>query len=388
VLAGLVAACVGASACGSSSSDGGGGDAFHVGAMADLTGPSAQVGRSMMDGINAAVKGINARGGVAGRKIELTTRDDQNAQATGVSGFRALMGQKDILGVIGVNSSFVDSTVVPLVKQSKTPLVSTSFPPELLNPPQAGVYNVVAEPEAQGAAQVDFLSQLVRSGDLPKNARVAILRFDSPLSQGWAAGAKNQAKQDGLDVVTEQSYALGATDVSSQSIRLAGAHPDAILLFVLPSEASMVVNAFNNAGVKSDVPMVGYFADSSKEFLEQMKGRPYYGLADYNFTSDSPLAAQIEADARRAGVNPNGGLFLEGYALGLMTRAALQQCGKDCDRASFAKALDGLSTDLDGFAFGSFAFSPDDHVGISDVAFVKLEGDKVVQAGDPVSLAR
>src|SRR4051812_17527318 len=355
--------------------------------MGDLTGPSAQVGRSMMDGINAAVAGVNARGGVNGKKIELTTRDDGNAQATGVSGFRALAGRKDILGVIGVNSAFVASTVVPLVEKTKTPLVSTSYPPELLNPPRDGVFNVVAEPKAQGAAQVNFLSQLVASGKLPKNPRVAILRFDSPLSKGWAAGAREQAKRDSLGVVTEQTYALGATDVSSQAIRVAGSRPDAILLFILPSEASMVVNAFNNAGVRKTVPAVGYFADSSKEFLQQMQGRPYYGLADYNFTADAPLTKQIEGDAKRIKVNPNQGLFLEGYALGLVTEAVLKACGKDCDRASFAKALNGLNTNLGGFAHGSFTFSPDKHVGITDVAFVKYENGQVERVGDPVTVS-
>jgi len=291
----LAVACLGVVACGSTSqgSSAGGGGEFHLGAMADLTGPSAQTGRSLMNGIKASVEGINARGGVDGRKIALTTRDDGNAQATGVSGIRALIGQKDVLGVLGVNSSFVASTVAPLLQKTKTPMASVAFPPELVSPPRDGIYMTIAKQDAQGAAQIDFVKQLSQSGRLPKNPRVALLRFDSPASQPWAKGAKSAAAKDGLDVVTDQAYALGAKDVSSQAIRIAGAHADVVLLFILPTEASMVLNAANAAGLGHSVPMVGFFAASSKQFMQQMHGRPYYGLADFNYTNGSPLAAHI-----------------------------------------------------------------------------------------------
>ena len=170
----LAVACLGVVACGSTSqgSSAGGGGEFHLGAMADLTGPSAQTGRSLMNGIKASVEGINARGGVDGRKIALTTRDDGNAQATGVSGIRALIGQKDVLGVLGVNSSFVASTVAPLLQKTKTPMASVAFPPELVSPPRDGIYMTIAKQDAQGAAQIDFVKQLSQSGRLPKGPRV------------------------------------------------------------------------------------------------------------------------------------------------------------------------------------------------------------------------
>jgi len=291
-----------------------------------------------------------------------------------------------VLGIIGVNSSFVASTVVPLLQKTKTAFASVSVPPELLSPPRDGIYKTIAKEDQQGAAQVDFVANLARSGDLPKTPRVALLRFDSPASVAWAKGAKARAAKDGVSIVADQNYPLGGKDVSSQAIKIAASHADVILLYILPAEASMVLNAVNNAGVGHDVPMVGYFADSSRQFLEQMSGRPYYGLADYNATATGPLAAQIAADAKRVGASPDEGLFNEGYALGLLAQAALEKCGKSCNRSSFNDALGGLSSDLDGFGFGPFAVTADQHAGLTKVAFVKLEGGKVVQAGEPISL--
>jgi branched-chain amino acid transport system substrate-binding protein len=378
--------CLGVAACGGSGSDGGSssGGEYHLGAMADLTGPSAQVGRTMMAGVKASIDGVNARGGVNGRTIALETRDDANAQATAVSGIRALLGQDDLIGVVGVNSTFVASTLAPFMEKSETALISSSYPPELLEPARTGVYMALAQQDTQGAAQVHFAAQLAARGKLPRSPRIALLRFDSPGSEAWADGASEQAKDDGLEVVTDQAYALGAKDVSSQAIRIASTGADVILLYILPSEASMVQNAIDNAGVSKDVPMIGYFAASSKEFMEQMHGRPYYGLADYNYTAGSPLSKQVTEDAKRAGADPDAGLFLEGYAFGLIAEEALKKCGADCDRAGFVDALSSLRTDLGGFAFGEFGFSKDHRAGVGSVAFVKLDGDKVVQMGDPV----
>ncbi|HWC22425.1 MAG TPA: ABC transporter substrate-binding protein [Flexivirga sp.] len=67
-----------ASACGSSSGDGSGGSGGDItlGLLAPITGTFAADGKDMKDGANAAVKVINAAGGVNGKKLKLDIKDD------------------------------------------------------------------------------------------------------------------------------------------------------------------------------------------------------------------------------------------------------------------------------------------------------------------------
>ena len=53
-----------------------------VGQSAPLTGGNAAMGRDLRDGAAAYFKLVNARGGVAGKPIELVTLDDANDRKT------------------------------------------------------------------------------------------------------------------------------------------------------------------------------------------------------------------------------------------------------------------------------------------------------------------
>lgn len=66
----LIAACSLALLAGTASAQ----DAWIVGQSAPLTGSNAAMGRDIRDGALAYFKAVNARGGIAGRPVELVTR--------------------------------------------------------------------------------------------------------------------------------------------------------------------------------------------------------------------------------------------------------------------------------------------------------------------------
>jgi ABC-type branched-subunit amino acid transport system substrate-binding protein len=82
----LVALCCALSACGSSGSSGGsnGGGTITVGTIVPLSGAGPQY-PEVLAGAKAAVRGINARGGVNGKKLKLVSCDDQNNPNQGIA---------------------------------------------------------------------------------------------------------------------------------------------------------------------------------------------------------------------------------------------------------------------------------------------------------------
>lgn len=361
--------------------------AFEIAGMADLTGTSAAVGATQMNGVRAAIEGANRRGGVDGQKINLTVRDDTNTPATAISIARSLLADKETLGLVGINSSFVASALAPLLEQYKAPVVAAGVPDNLVIPVQKYIFMTVAMLGKQGAAQVAFVASTAGEEGIPKNPKVAILHFDSPAATVWAQEAKAELKKVDLDLVAEQAFAIGVSDISAQANRIAQAQPDVVISFLIAPQVSMVSKALNAANLPDSVPLVQYSYGSAEKTMAAAGKRPYLALTDYDASAGGKITKQMTDDAKAIKVDPTEGAFVDGYAQGLIVLDALKRCGSDCTRVKFYDTLNKTDTDLDGFAFGQVVYNEKSHSGIKKVGFQKLDSaKKVVLVGDPQSI--
>ena len=91
------------------------------GQSAALTGVSKDLGINMQAGILAAFAEINAKGGVAGRKLRLITRDDGYESELAVGNIRKLIDEDKVFSLVGGVGTPTSKAVVPIVAQ--TPLL-------------------------------------------------------------------------------------------------------------------------------------------------------------------------------------------------------------------------------------------------------------------------
>ena len=68
-------------------------DVIKIGAILPLTGPAAQYGKMLKNGMELAKEEINANSGVDGKQIEIIYEDDQSQAAAGVSAINKLKSQ-------------------------------------------------------------------------------------------------------------------------------------------------------------------------------------------------------------------------------------------------------------------------------------------------------
>src|SRR5438067_13135654 len=76
-------------------------DEIKVGEFASLTGGSASFGQSSHKGTALAVEEINKAGGVLGKKINLTTEDDQSQAGQPATIVRKLISSDKVIAVLG-----------------------------------------------------------------------------------------------------------------------------------------------------------------------------------------------------------------------------------------------------------------------------------------------
>ena len=67
---------------------------IRIGVIGPFTGPSADFGLPMLNGVKMAVDEINAVGGYLGRSLELVIKDDQANPDTGRTQSQALVNEK------------------------------------------------------------------------------------------------------------------------------------------------------------------------------------------------------------------------------------------------------------------------------------------------------
>jgi branched-chain amino acid transport system substrate-binding protein len=119
----LIAAIV-IGACGS-----GGGSAAHViklGAILSITGAGGVYGPQSRDGMNLAVKQINASGGVNGAQIHLTINDDASLKDQASQLAQKLIQQEQDLALLGPTLSNSAVGAHPLAESLKTPILAVS----------------------------------------------------------------------------------------------------------------------------------------------------------------------------------------------------------------------------------------------------------------------
>ncbi len=126
LVAGLMVA-----ACGTSGGGGGGassysGKTIKLGAILSITGAGGVYGPQSRDGMNLAVKQINASGGVNGAMIALSINDDASDKAQSAQVAQTLIQSEQDLALLGPTLSNSAVAVHPLAESLKTPILAVS----------------------------------------------------------------------------------------------------------------------------------------------------------------------------------------------------------------------------------------------------------------------
>ena len=97
-------------------------DKIILGQAAVFEGPASALGLGMRDGLTAAFAEANAKGGVAGRKIELLTQDDGYEPGKSIEATKALIA-KDVFALVGPVGTPTSMAAHPIAKEAGLPFI-------------------------------------------------------------------------------------------------------------------------------------------------------------------------------------------------------------------------------------------------------------------------
>ena len=177
-------------------------DAYVVGVSGALTGPSAGTYAPAVEAMRLYVEGVNARGGVNGRKIQLVIQDDQGEPSRGAANAKKLLTQDN--AVLLVNAS-LSSTYAPMVaetRRARVPLLfASSVCPKEAYPPADELQFCTTAFAAtyDSRAILDFVKETTK-----EPVRLGLAAMAIPISRGEIEFAAKQAPDLGMTVVDSE----------------------------------------------------------------------------------------------------------------------------------------------------------------------------------------
>ncbi len=182
--------------------------AIKVGEINPLTGGLALHGQEIHQGIMYAVAEVNAKGGLAGRPVELLSRDDQSRPDVALNQAQELIYRQKVVGLVGGYVDALVGAIRSLATRAQVPYVAAaSLQKSLTNTPSPYFFRVAVMDGVTRPLSA-FLQQVVRP------VRVAIIYTATPGSTEFAGILKQSLEAGGIQVPLFEKFRPGTTDFS------------------------------------------------------------------------------------------------------------------------------------------------------------------------------
>jgi len=190
-----------------------------IGGAISQTGRYAEPAGRQVNSIKLWVDEVNARGGLLGHKIRLILLDDKSDTQSAIKLYEKLITEDKVDLVLGPYSSGITEAVANVTERYKMPFVAygaASSP--IWEKGRRYIFNIVAVAEDYQKGAVHLAKQIGVK-------KAAVIGEDSLFPRQSGKGAKDWAKQLGIEIVLDENYPLKQSDFTAllQKIKAAGA---------------------------------------------------------------------------------------------------------------------------------------------------------------------
>ena len=228
----------------------GGGKDIVIGHFASLSGGTATFGTSADEGIRLALDEINAKGGVMGRRVVVITEDNQSKTEEAVTTVQKLINQNKVVALLGEIASSRSIAAAPVAQRARIPMLSPgSTNPEVTRKGDY-IFRACFIDPFQGSAMAQFAT-----GELKLKKFAVLYDVRNDYSVGLREFFINAARENGAQIVADESYGEGDIDFKAQLTKIKNAGPDAVYIPGYYTEAGLIARQARDLGL--NVPLLG-----------------------------------------------------------------------------------------------------------------------------------
>lgn len=370
-------------------------DSVKVGAALPLTGQYAAVGEAARSTLTAYFADANARGGIYGRRFELSVADSGGTPAGTLAATRELLESRRVFALVGSfeppggageAGEYLKLKAVPLVG----PLALSHVPPAAPNP---SLFYLLPTARHQAAALVEYIREesLRSSGGAQGTTKLAVLSAEDELDREAAEGARSQVvgkkARDGntraqgegavaqahtLTLALEKTFRAGEFAAAPLAAELARSGAEYVLFFGSPAEFAALAREMERQHV--DIRIAGLTLTIGREAL----GLPPAQAARTFLAHPTPLPeradfAEFATLLRREGVGTGQLAFRAvAFAAAKVFTEGVKLSGRRLSRAGLVGSIEQLRDFRTG-VLPPLTFGPNRRLGVAGAYIVGVD---------------
>ena len=310
---------------------------FKIGLLTVKTGPLAQGGIQMEQGITTLLKEKNNT--LAGRKIEFISADTGGNPAGAKTKAQELIERDKINVILGPLAAFELLAITDYVRENQTPLISLAAAEDVT---QRRANPFVIRPSATSAqcchAMADYAAKEL------KYKRAATISEDFAFGYEQMSGFQRVFEDDGGKVVKKLWPPLVTPDYTPYIAQIGKV--DCVMNGFAGSNPVKFMRAYADLGLKDSIPLLAGWTAMDDALLHSL-GDEAIGVVSaawYSAEQDTPSNKRFVAAMQKDfGVLP-GGYSAGMYIAGQCIEAAIEKLGgKADDHTALAQALHAIS---------------------------------------------
>ena len=315
--------------------------AILIGGTSPLTGPAASYA-TVARGAQAYFDSINAKGGVAKRKIEYRIVDDAYNPAQTVQAVRRLVEQDKVFAVFNTLGTEANLAIRDYLNQVKVPQLFVASGATTWGR-DAATYPWTIGFQPSYAAEGFVYGQYIAKTQ--KKAKVGVLFQNDDYGKDLLSSLKSGLGRSGSKVVAAEPYEVTSPDVGSQIGKLKASGANVLAIFATPTfaiQAYVFANrlgwrplVFNNAvSGTSNTMTLASEGGKNKSIEGTISTTPLKDPIDPRWKNDPGMKQYRAILAKYAkGANPNDANHLYGMAVAYETVGLLKRLGANPTRA-------------------------------------------------------
>ena len=346
-----------------------------IGQWGPQTGPAALWG-AVARGTGVFFDLINEEGGIHGRKIKYFLRDDAYQPAKTKAIAKEFVESLGIFAVASGVGTAGGMAARDYLMENKVPWVGPSTGSKHWTQPlQKYLFAVYPRYSNEAFLLTEYIVEKLGK------KKIAIFYQNDDYGKEGMEGVKEYADKAGIKLVAEVPVEVTDSDLKSHALKLKESGADAVILWILPKHAAMILGQAKAIGYEPQWVASSTLSDAPLMF-KLTKGL-WDGVVFANFLStESPLAKKyLDAQKKFAPSEQYTGIFfLAGFVFVEPMVEGLRRAGKDLNPESFVKAMETIRNWNDWLGHDC-TFTADDHQGMKSVYLAKCGPD-----GNPVKI--
>ncbi len=319
-----------------------------IGQVLPLTGPQAAFGQAVKSGTEALVRSVNDQGGVNGKKLVLTVKDDAFNPEKTAALITDLVKSDNAIGIVSLIGGANVLAAIPAGHAANVPIVGVlNGNPGLRTPPNSTITHVRNSFDGE-------MNEVIKQYTVLGLSRFALFSPDDKAGQAAASGVKNALVAKNLNLAAVIGYDRKATDFKPYVEQVAKANADVLIIFAPARAAADLILALKAASVRSRVVCASVVDEQAlfSMLKEKSKGVVFSSVVPSPFSVSLAINREYQAALKASGVTDVSLASFEAFINAKVLVEAIKRAGDQPTRASVLKTLATMPpVDLGGITF-------------------------------------